>query len=160
MFNILSSSYFFTEVPDEISAGLYIHGCPYHCPNCHTPECWDTYGSNYTFTPLTYTNFTNIVNAYSKHITNIIFFGGDWDQSLLFFYLMILYNEFPNLKRTVYGGSELSDYNKLVLEKIDYLKTGKYIESLGGLQSSSTNQKLYRLVNGVIQEDITYKFWS
>lgn len=37
------------------------------------------------------------------------------------------------------------------------LKLGPYIETLGGLKSETTNQRLYHIVNGTM-EDITYRF--
>ena len=41
----------------------------------------------------------------------------------------------------------------------DYIKTGPYIASLGGLKSRTTNQRLYR-VTGETLEDITSRFWK
>ena len=41
----------------------------------------------------------------------------------------------------------------------DYVKLGPYIESLGGLKSSTTNQRLYKRV-GETWEDITSSFWK
>lgn len=38
-----------------------------------------------------------------------------------------------------------------------YIKLGPYIESLGGLKSETTNQRLYHIENGIM-EDITYRF--
>ena len=41
----------------------------------------------------------------------------------------------------------------------DYVKIGPYIESLGGLKSEKTNQRLYKRV-GERWEDITSSFWK
>ena len=63
--------------------------------------------------------------------------GGDHDD-ILFHFLEIIKNE--NLKTALYTGSESVD--KKLLSILDYLKIGPYIESLGGLDSKKTNQKL------------------
>ena len=41
----------------------------------------------------------------------------------------------------------------------DYIKLGPYIESLGGLKSPKTNQRLYKRV-GDEWQDITSSFWK
>ena len=41
----------------------------------------------------------------------------------------------------------------------DYVKIGGYREELGGLNSRTTNQKLFRVTNGTT-EDITARFWK
>ena len=41
----------------------------------------------------------------------------------------------------------------------DYVKLGPYIESLGGLKSEKTNQRLYKRV-GEEWQDITSSFWK
>ena len=45
------------------------------------------------------------------------------------------------------------------LAHFDYVKTGPYVEALGGLKSRKTNQRLYRVTGGML-EDITARFWK
>ena len=45
------------------------------------------------------------------------------------------------------------------LTNFDYVKIGSYKQELGGLASSKTNQRMYRLANGKM-EDITALFWE
>jgi anaerobic ribonucleoside-triphosphate reductase activating protein len=41
----------------------------------------------------------------------------------------------------------------------DYIKLGKYVEALGGLNSPTTNQRFYRIENEMMI-DITNKFYK
>jgi len=44
-------------------------------------------------------------------------------------------------------------------ESFQYIKTGPYVEELGGLKSKETNQRLYK-IEGTQIYDITYRFWK
>lgn len=46
----------------------------------------------------------------------------------------------------------------LVKQNFEYIKLGPFIERLGGLKSSDTNQHLYKMTEDRA-EDITYRFW-
>jgi anaerobic ribonucleoside-triphosphate reductase activating protein len=41
----------------------------------------------------------------------------------------------------------------------DYIKIGPFIRHLGPLKSPTTNQRLYRILPGGEQQDITERFW-
>ena len=45
-----------------------------------------------------------------------------------------------------------------ILENIDYIKFGPYIEELGGLNKETTNQRFYEVINGALFADKTYLF--
>ncbi len=45
------------------------------------------------------------------------------------------------------------------LANFDYIKLGPYIEAKGGLNKSTTNQRLYKIVEGKMM-DITERFWK
>ncbi len=53
------------------------------------------------------------------------------------------------------GKSKLPEH--FDVSHFQYIKLGPYIESLGGLKSETTNQRLYHIENGIM-EDITYRF--
>ena len=42
----------------------------------------------------------------------------------------------------------------------NYIKVGPYIKHLGPINSKTTNQKMYRVENESILNDITNKFWK
>ena len=50
------------EIPDEISLGFSITGCPIHCPECHSPHTWDANLG----TKLDQQELTRIVNSQSS----------------------------------------------------------------------------------------------
>ena len=54
------------------------------------------------------------------------------------------------------GNSKLYD---CALSCFDYIKSGEYIEELGGLKNPATNQRFYRIENEKMI-DITEKFWK
>jgi anaerobic ribonucleoside-triphosphate reductase activating protein len=60
------------------------------------------------------------------------------------------------LKTAWYSGRTSFPRNPRAL---DFLKLGPYIESLGGLKSPNTNQRLYKRV-GDEWQDITSSFWK
>ena len=44
-------------------------------------------------------------------------------------------------------------------DNFDYVKVGPYVKALGPLNSTTTNQRLYRIDNGIFV-DITSRFWK
>ena len=52
------------------------------------------------------------------------------------------------------GKDELPD--GCCISNFDYIKLGPYIEQLGGLDSETTNQRLYRVEEGRLFRDIKY----
>jgi anaerobic ribonucleoside-triphosphate reductase activating protein len=49
---------------------------------------------------------------------------------------------------------------KEILPLLDYIKIGSYREQLGGLVSTTTNQKMFKVNNKQQLEDITNRFWK
>ena len=132
----------FSEFPDEIALCINITNCPFHCPGCHSPELWEDVGTKLTFDEL------NKLIQSNKGITLVGFMGGDYDTPYLNCLAAFVKNF--NLKVGWYSGnSRLSDY----------IKIGPYIKELGGLDSPTTNQRMYHYTGSEIK-DITYKFWK
>ena len=61
----------------------------------------------------------------------------------------------PLTEESLSGKSKLPEH--FDVSHFQYIKLGPYIESLGGLKSETTNQRLYHIENGIM-EDITYRF--
>jgi len=128
------------EVPDEISLGISISGCPLKCKGCHSPETWNpNFGKQ-----LTETEFNQLLSK-NPFITCVCFFGGEWNSEYLLKLIQIAKSK--NLKICLYTGLELDDLPKELIQELDYVKTGRYIEELGGLKSPNTNQKFIKLNN-------------
>lgn len=128
----------FQEVPDEITLAFEITGCPHKCHGCHSPHLIEDIG-----TELTLDLFKNILAKYFGMITNVAFFGGE-QYSELEQYLE--YVKTLGLKTTLWTGS--CEIVPTLKNKLNYLKTGAYVESLGGLQSPDTNQRYCNLDTG------------
>ena len=144
----------FQEIPDEITLCIAISGCKVHCKNCNQKNLWKNEGKDLNIQEL-----DNLINA-NKGITCICFMGEGEELPMLLYYI----------KTALYIGRDLNMTIKLYgnfFSCLDYLKVGSYISNLGGLDSKTTNQRLYSL-KGVKTEgefidyetvftDITYK---
>ena len=145
----------FREVPNEISLCINISNCPNHCKGCHSPYLWEDTG-----TELNIETLQQLIKDNSG-ITCICLMGGDAEiKEIQELAKWIKTN--TSLKVCWYSGKKLQD---IEYKNFDYIKTGAYIESLGGLDSPTTNQRFYeiRKVEGknypyYILEDITYEF--
>lgn len=139
----------FQEVPDEISLVFNITNCPYRCKGCHSEFLQQDIG-NYLENDI-----ERIIKQYEGMITCICLMGGDHDIDSLSSVLNTIKKY--NTKACLYSGcDDLSKFSDLI-GKIDYLKVGSYKEKLGGLSSSTTNQRFYRIQNGDLI-DITARF--
>lgn len=139
----------FQELPGEISLTFSITGCGKHCPGCHSPHLQDSRNG----VELTAQRFLDAISAYDGFITNVLFFGGEWEPDTLV--QLFILAQTRGLKTTLFT-ADLSVDNA-ILNHLDFIKTGPYIEALGGLDSRTTNQRVYNLTTGT---DITYKYWS
>lgn len=144
----------FQEVPDEITLAINISNCPNRCKGCHSPYLLKDIGE-----PLTEENLTVLLRKYSKAITCVCFMGGDASPADIEQLAEYLHRQtVAPVKVGWYSGkSELSP--AIDLDFFEYIKLGPYIEHLGGLKSPATNQRFYRIENGVMK-DITYRFFS
>lgn len=146
---------FTQEIPDELSLGFSILGCDIHCPKCHSSHTWDVYSEGKGI-PLT-TDVLDTALASQYLVTCILFYGGEWDKEYLEY--LLKYSTKYDKKLALYTGRELEFfYDSYILAYLDYIKVGRYDEEKGGLTSPTTNQRLYKLTNG-LKEDITRKFW-
>jgi len=144
----------FQEVPNEISLAISISGCDLACNGCHSAFTWDeNYGKS-----LSLENIDILLKNYEGLISCFLFYGGEWNIKKLL--PLIKYIKNKNLKICLYTGREISEINIELIELLDYLKTGRYLKQLGGLQNKITNQKFYKINNGIILEELNYLFWK
>ena len=130
----------FQEIPNETTLALNISNCPINCPGCHSPWLRDDIG-----TPLTKDFLKELIKTYSGEITCVAFMGGDlepWTINELAKFVQSL-----GLKPAWYSGlQELTLFTNI--DNFSYIKLGPYIEKLGPLKSSTTNQALYAIIDG------------
>lgn len=138
------------EVPDEVSLAFSISGCSLQCPGCHSSYTWKPdYGKE-----LTEQVFLEYLKQYQGLCSCILFYGGEWHREQLQHFLQLAKDY--NYKTCLYTGLSLEFFTQAFLSKLTYIKTGRYVRSLGGLSHPTTNQRMYVVSN---MQDITHHFW-
>ncbi|QPG58808.2 anaerobic ribonucleoside-triphosphate reductase activating protein [Shewanella eurypsychrophilus] len=139
-FNSLLPSIVFQEVPGEITLCFSITGCRVGCKGCHSTDLWnEKHGS-----PLTNSGFSKWIERYQGLISCVLFFGGEWQADALIEKLQIA--KAYGLKTCLYSGEKYVDI--AITEQLDFLKTGRWVAELGGLDSPSSNQVFRDLCTG------------
>ena len=141
----------FQEIPDEVTLAINLSNCPNHCKGCHSAYLMEDIGE-----PLTEESLSTLLGKYGKAITCVCFMGGDASPAEVEQLAAFLHKQtITPVKVGWYSGkSKLPEH--FDVSHFQYIKLGPYIESLGGLKSETTNQRLYHIENGII-EDITYR---
>lgn len=128
------------EVPNEISLAINISDCPYKCKGCHSQYLWDYVGTYLI------DDIDKLLNMYNGMISCVCFMGGDQNPKELLYCLNKAKNK--KLKTCLYtGNDDITCIDKEVVNNLDYIKIGRYIEELGGLDSKTTNQRMFDLNN-------------
>lgn len=151
MLKFVDTKVVFSEIPDEITLAINISGCPCFCHGCHSSYLSQDIGE-----PLHLTSLMDLIEN-NRGITCVAIMGGD-SAPYEVESLSDIVREFYGLKFAWYSGrSELPD--EIDLDNFDYIKIGPFIQELGPLNISTTNQRLYRITPQSIMEDITEKLW-
>lgn len=107
----------------------------------------------------------NRIKQYQDMISCVLFLGGEWEIEKLIELLQTVKNTNPSLKTCLYTGLELDEIIEFIKQEInevnknadigwtyifennllDYLKTGRWIRELGGLDNKNTNQRFYKV---------------
>ena len=146
----------FQEIPGEVTLALNLSNCPCHCPGCHSPHLAEDIGEL-----LTEELMDGLLARYGSMITCVAFMGGDAEPEEVARWAKSIHgvesqeSRGKSLKTAWYSGRSNMPKDE---KAFDYVKLGPYIESLGGLKSEKTNQRLYKRV-GEEWEDITSSFW-
>lgn len=150
----------FSEVPDEISLCINLSGCPYKCEGCHSSYLQEDVGEI-----LNESTLKKLIEN-NEGITCISFMGGDANPKDVL-KLLAWIKENYSFKTCWYRGSNLFDMQQNDFKNLDFIKTGVYKKTLGGLNNPNTNQRFYKIeyANDSIEpyytcNDITYKFWK
>ena len=129
----------FQEVPDEVSLAINLTNCPNRCPDCHSKHLWEDIGEQ-----LSEDELKRLVEIYRGDITCVLIMGGDASKNEVEALAHYIKHSL-NLKVAWYSGR----YEKpLNIGDFDYLKFGPYLEEKGGLKSSDTNQRFYKVADG------------
>lgn len=152
------SSYIgFREIPDEISLCINISNCPNNCKGCHSPWLKEDIGEDLNIESL------NALIDKNKGVSCICFMGGDQDFVEVSKLATVVRMRSDRPYKTAWYSGRQHIPNELNINAFDYIKIGPYVEELGGLDNINTNQRLYMIYPnyfGIIQIDITNKFWN
>lgn len=121
------------EVPGEISLCFSIAGCNIHCEGCHSPFLWKEANGEL----LTNKNFDKLLNQYQSFASCVLFMGGEWHEKELILFLKSAKEK--NFKTCLYTGKE--SVSKELLSELTFIKTGKWLQDYGGLDTPTTNQE-------------------
>lgn len=146
----------FQEVPGEITLGISISGCQIHCKGCNQRELWENKGK-----PLTWDSLNALINIHHG-ITCLLLMGGEHNIDAL---TELFYHARRYVKTAWYCGLDNIPKDKIdILQYLDFVKTGHYDAELGGLDSPTTNQRLYKIEHqgdgNYYETDITHLFWK
>ncbi len=139
----------FVEIPKEISLSFSIMGCQNNCIGCHSPHLRSLTGKIFN------EDIDKLLNTYGNYITTILLLGEGHDKNILIKTLEKLKQ--TNFKIALYSGRD--DVSLNLVKYLDYYKVGSYQFGHGGLDSPTTNQRLYKIENGNMR-NITSLFWE
>ena len=139
------------EVPNEISLVFSITNCPHHCEGCHSPWLQADIGDELTQEDIAY-----YIKQYKDGITCVCFMGTGNDYVAI--RRLVDFVRASGYKTCVYTGDHRNDIEDYGFP--DYFKEGKYVQSLGGLDHPTTNQRMWKKNEEGKYEDITSWFWK
>ncbi len=139
----------FQEVPGEISLCFSISGCSLQCNGCHSPFLWKEGNGSL----LTKKQFEVFLEQYSNLATCVLFMGGERHKEEIICMLKLANNK--EYQTCLYTGEEHISEN--ILNELTWIKTGKWKQSLGGLSSTTTNQKFIEVKTNKIYNHLFIK---
>ena len=151
MIKYTDSQVVFRELPDLVTLAINISNCQNRCHNCHSKELWEDIGQ-----VLNEDEITSLIKK-NDGINAICLMGEGKDWKEVLNLAQFVKNNYPDLKVGIYSGRD--NVESEFYEVFDYVKIGRYDEKCGGLDKKTTNQQLFEVKNGVV-EDITKKFWE
>ena len=153
MLKYVDTDIVFQEIPDEVTIAVNISNCPCRCKGCHSKHLWADTGE-----PLTTDTVDGLMSKYGGEATCFCFMGGDADPEGVASLSRYVRGRYPGMKTGWYSGRSRTGQPS-VLDAFDYVKLGPYVETLGGLKHTTTNQRLYKRRDDGRMEDITSRFW-
>lgn len=144
----------FREVPDEVTLAINISGCPVKCPGCHSDYLTQDIGE-----VLDINSLSSLIGD-NPGITCVSFMGGDADPLFIRSLSEFVHSNFSGIKTCWYSGRDIKNA-RILLDELDFVKVGPYIDEAGPLDSETTNQRFYSISHtetGPVLEDWTCRF--
>ena len=151
MLKFVSCDVVFREVPDEVTLAINLSQCPNACPGCHSPWLREDTGRELSPDVL-----NEMIGTYGQAVTCICFMGGDAAPLEV---AALASGLRPRFKTAWYSGRPALP-DGFPVQSLDYIKLGPYVEKLGPLDKSTTNQRMYRVEPDGALTDITSRFWN
>ena len=92
-----------------------------------------------------------LIDRYEDTISCVLFMGGEWQAEKLLSYILTVKSK--QLKAALYTGLNMKQVQRQcpeLLACLDYIKTGKWLPKLGGLDKPTTNQEFLNLQTGEV----------
>jgi anaerobic ribonucleoside-triphosphate reductase activating protein len=142
----------FQEVPNEMSLAVSISGCQIRCSGCHSRYLWEDKGEVLSIFAI------EQLLKLEDGVTCLLLMGGEHDIDTLIEIFMHFHRK---IKTAWYCGLDMIPKDKLgIVQYLDFLKVGHFDMELGGLNSPTTNQRLYKIEHqgdgNYYQTDITH----
>ena len=133
------------EVPQEVSLSISITNCAYLCHGCHSPELRQDTGE------LLLRDLDMLIDRYKGLITCVCLLGEGQNPDELVTALRWI--RWHGLKTCLYTGCDHIAPFESMLPLLDYIKLGPFDMNLGGLDQPHTNQRFYRVRNGLLHDE-------
>ncbi len=133
----------FREIPDEVTLAINLSNCPHRCAGCHSPYLQHDVGEE-----LSETTLCRLLGRYEKSVTCVCFMGGDADTDSVYRLASLVREKWEGRIKTAWYSGRITINSITFAACFDFIKLGPYIESLGGLDKKTTNQRLYRIEAG------------
>ena len=136
------------EIPDRVSLAVDLSNCRGNCEGCHSPFLREDIGEELT------AGIIDSLVADNFGVNCFLFLGEGRDPEALL--SLADHVRSIGLEAALYSGRE--EVETSFWEHFNYIKLGPYRPACGPLNNPTTNQRLYRVVEGR-PEDITARFW-
>lgn len=142
MLRYVSFDIVFQEIPGEVTLAINLSNCPNRCKGCHSPHLQEDVGETLDSSVL-----AGLLEKYGSAITCVCFMGGDAEPYEVEQLADFIRKMNGNIKTAWYSGKNVLPEG-ISLKNFDYIKLGAYVESLGGLNVPTTNQRFYQIEEG------------
>lgn len=141
---VVNTDITFNELPDKMAYAIELGACKQHCVGCHSPELQEE--------DVSLTSLLDILeeaqDAIDAGANAIVVMGGTNNKHITDESLIALLRDLSDIAPTgLYSGSDDEEHDKMIAVEghCTWLKTGPYVDALGGLESTRTNQRFYRI---------------
>lgn len=129
---------------------IYVSGCKGpHCKDCHNPELWDfSIGHDFEYIKQ---DIEKKIKRFKTLIKNIMIFGGDLndqnrEEAIAFLDFLLKFKK----KIWLFTRYEITDIDINILNKCNFIKTGRYLKELTcdknewfGINLATSNQRIF-----------------